>query len=146
MGSPVGCVVGVIVGSTAHFLVQLPGLWRQGVQYTWRMDIGNALQDAGVREVARLMGPRVLGLFFVQMHFLVNTLLASGLSAGSLSALNYAWLLMLLPQGIFAQAVATVIFPTFAAQVAAGQQDEIRRTFGQTLRMVFFLTVPAAVL
>jgi putative peptidoglycan lipid II flippase len=92
------------------------------------------------------MGPRVLGLFFVQMHFLVNTVLASSLATGSLAALNYAWLLMLLPQGIFAQSVATATFPTLAAQVAAGQFAAMRRTFGQALRMVLFLTAPAAVI
>ena len=90
------------------------------------------------------MGPRVLGLFFVQMHFLVNTILASSLAAGSLSALNYAFLLMLLPQGIIAQAMATAAFPTFAAQYAAGQPDALRRTFNQTLRTVIFLSIPAA--
>ncbi|HRW11320.1 MAG TPA: lipid II flippase MurJ, partial [Caldilineaceae bacterium] len=92
-----------------------------------------------------LMGPRVLGLFFVQMHFLVNTILASGLPAGSLSALNYAWLLMLLPQGIFAQSIATAIFPTFAAQVAGEQVAAMRHSFGQIIRTILFLTIPAAV-
>ena len=70
-----------------------------------------------------MMGPRVLGLFFVQMHFLVNTILASHLVVGSISALNYAWLLMLLPLGIFSQSVATAAFPTFAAQIAGGILD-----------------------
>ncbi|MEZ4715559.1 MAG: lipid II flippase MurJ [Caldilineaceae bacterium] len=96
-------------------------------------------------EVARLMGPRVLGLFFVQMHFLVNTILASRLAAGSLSALNYAWLIMLLPQGVFAQAVSTAAFPTFAAQVAGGHRALMRTTFGRLLRMLLFLMLPAAV-
>ena len=64
------------------------------------------------------MLPRMLGLAAVQINFLVNTILASGLVVGSLAAINYAWLLMLLPQGIFAQAVATAAFPTFSAQAA----------------------------
>lgn len=134
-------VCGVVAGAILHLLVQLPGLWRVGAAY--RPTI--ALTDPGVREVMRLMGPRVLGLFFVQMHFLVNTILASGLPVGSLSALNYAWLLMLLPQGIFAQSIATAIFPTFAAQIATGQLAAMRRTFGQLLRTLLFLTIPAAV-
>ncbi len=135
-----GLVAGVVAGAFAHLLVQLPGLWRYQAQYRWSL----GLADAGVREVLRLMGPRVLGLLFVQLHFLVNTILASNLQAGSLSALNYAWLLMLLPQGIFAQALATVAFPTFSAQVAAGRRDELRETFGQILRVVLFFTIPAA--
>ena len=65
------------------------------------------------------------------MHFLVNTILASGLNEGSLSSLNYAWLLMLLPLGVFAQAIATASFPTLSAQIAAGQSAAMRATFGQ---------------
>jgi putative peptidoglycan lipid II flippase len=87
----------------------------------------------------------MLGLLFVQLHFLVNTILASGLDPGRLSALNYAWLLMLLPLGVFAQAIGTAVFPTFAAQVAAGERDAMRATFGLILRTVLFLTLPAAV-
>lgn len=136
-----GLIVGVLVGAFLHFVIQLPGLYRVGAIYQPAL----SLTDRGVREVMRLMGPRVLGLFFVQMHFLVNTILASGLTPGSLSALNYAWLLMLLPQGIFAQSIATAIFPTFAAQIASGNVPAMRTTFGQILRTIFFLTIPAAV-
>jgi putative peptidoglycan lipid II flippase len=136
-----GLALGVVIGAMAHLLVQLPGLWQARARYrpsfAWR--------DAGVGEVVRLMGPRALGLFFVQMHFLVNTILASGLSAGSLAALNYGWLLMLLPQGIFAQSLATAAFPTLAALAAAGQLGELRHTFSRTLRLTLFLTLPSAV-
>ncbi len=135
-------MVGVVAGSAAHLLVQIPVLLRKGAVYRWSF----GASDPSVRTVMKLMGPRVLGLFFVQMHFLVNTILASGLASGSLSALNYAFLLMLLPQGIIAQAIATAAFPTFAAQFAAGQIDTLRRTFSQTLRTVLFLSVPAAAL
>ncbi len=136
-----GLVAGVVVGAFAHLLIQLPGLWRYNARYTPSLTI----RDPGVHEVARLMGPRVLGLLFVQMHFLVNTILASGLGEGSLSALNYAWLIMLLPQGVFAQAVATAAFPTFSAQVAGGQRTQMRSTFSAILRTVLFLTLPATV-
>jgi putative peptidoglycan lipid II flippase len=135
-----GLVAGVVAGSLAHLLVQLPVLMHKGARYQFSM----SWHDPAVRTVMKLMGPRVLGLFFVQMHFLVNTILASGLVAGSLSALNYAFMLMLLPQGIIAQAIATAAFPTFAAQFAAGQFDALRRTFSQTLRTVIFLSLPAA--
>ncbi len=134
-----GLVIGVVAGAVAHLLVQLPGLWRRGARYR-----PSLLVDRHVREVAVLMGPRVLGLLFVQLHFLVNVALAGGEGDGAVSALNFAFLLMLLPQGVFAQAVATTVFPTFAAQVAAGRRDEMRRTFGQVLRTVLLLTVPAA--
>jgi len=136
-----GLAVGVVAGSLGHLLVQLPALARQGMRYAPVL----GLRDAGVREVGRLMLPRMLGLAAVQLNFLVNTILASGLAAGSLSALNYAWLLMLLPQGVFAQAVATAAFPTFSAQVARGALHEMRAMLATTLRAVLYLALPATV-
>jgi putative peptidoglycan lipid II flippase len=92
-----------------------------------------------------LMGPRILGLLFVQIHFLINTNLASNLDAGSLVALNYAWLLMLLPQGILGQSLAAATFPTLADQVARGDLDAARQTISRTLRLILFLSIPAAI-
>lgn len=136
-----GLALGVVAGAVGHLLIQVPALIRY--RFRWQPVLG--LRDAGVREVARLMGPRVVGLAITQLNFLVNTILASGLAAGSLAALNYAWLLMLLPQGIVAQAMATAIFPTFSAQAARGDLGELRATFSAALRSLFFLTLPAAV-
>jgi putative peptidoglycan lipid II flippase len=133
-------VIGVVAGALLHLDVQLFGLWWYGARY--RAILG--LRDPNVREVGRLMGPRVLGLAVVQINFWVNTLLASNLVAGSISSLNYAWLLMLLPQGIVAQAAATAAFPTFAALEARGRHAELRHTISSTLRGVLFLTIPAA--
>ncbi len=135
-----GLAIGVVVGAIWHLLIQLPGLVRYNLRYTALL----GLRDPSVHEVGRLMLPRVLGLAAVQLNFLVNTILASGLAPGSLSALNYAWLLMLLPQGVFAQAVATAAFPTFSTQVAKGQHDEMRSTLAATLRAVLYLALPAA--
>ncbi|MCP4531422.1 MAG: murein biosynthesis integral membrane protein MurJ, partial [Delftia sp.] len=103
------------------------------------------LDDPSVREVGRLMLPRMLGTAIVQLNFVVNNSLASGLGEGAVSAINYAWLLMLLPQGVFAQAVGTAAFPTFAAQAARGERDEMRGTLAATLRAVFSLCLPATV-
>jgi putative peptidoglycan lipid II flippase len=135
-----GLAVGVVAGALAHLLVQVPGLVHHGMHYAPVL----GLREPGVREVGRLMLPRMVGLAAVQLNFLVNTILASGLAAGSLSALNYAWLLMLLPEGIFAQSVATAAFPTFSTQAARGQHAEMRSTLAATLRAVLYLALPAA--
>jgi putative peptidoglycan lipid II flippase len=136
-----GLVLGVVVGSVLHLQAQLIGIWWFGARYVRTL----GLHNPDVREVGRLMAPRVLGLAAVQLQFWINTVLASTLVAGSLSSLNYAWLLMLLPQGIVAQAVATAAFPTFAALEAKGRLDDLRRLISGTLRGVLFLTIPAAV-
>jgi putative peptidoglycan lipid II flippase len=133
--------MGVVVGSLLHLAVQVPSLVKRGMGYSPILGLG----DPGVREVGRLMAPRVLGLAVVQLNFLVNTILASGLADGSLAALNFAWLLMLLPQGIFAQALATAAFPTFSELAAKRQVAEMRSTLSATLRAILYLAIPASV-
>jgi putative peptidoglycan lipid II flippase len=136
-----GLAIGVVAGALAHLLVQLPALLRRRPLYSFTLGLDNP----NVREVGRLMGPRVLGLAAVQINFLVSANLASRLGVGSISALNYAWLLMLLPQGIIAQGIATAIFPTLSAQAARGQIAALRSTLNAALRAVLWLTMPAAV-
>lgn len=138
---PMGAALGAVAGAALHLLVQMPGLVKIG----WRYAPMLALRDPGVREVLRLMAPRVLGLAVVQINFWVETNLASGLGSGAVAALNYAWRLMLLPQGVFAQSVATAAFPTFAEQAERGQQAALRAALMATLRMIFFIALPATV-
>jgi putative peptidoglycan lipid II flippase len=136
-----GIAVGVVVGSALHLLVQVPALLRRGAHYVPTL----GLTIPGVREVGRLMAPRVLGTAITQINFVVNNNLASTMGEGAVSAINYAWLLMLLPQGVLAQAIGTAAFPTFAQQVARGERDGMRGTLAATLRTVFFLSIPATV-
>lgn len=135
-----GVAIGTVLGALLHLLIQLPALRK--VNCTYSPILGLRLH--GVREVARLMGPRVLGLAITQLHFWVNTNLGSRIAVeGVVSALTWGWQLMLLPQGIFAQAIATVAFPSFSAQVARREQDQLKTAISSVLGMVFFLTLPS---
>ena len=136
-----GLALGVVAGSFLHLLIQLPVLLRKGLAYEARLDITHP----GVREVGWLMLPRMLGLATMQINFLVSTFLASGLAKGSLAALNYGWMLMLLPQGIFAMGIATAAFPTFAELAAREELAELRLTLSEALRLILYLTIPACV-
>lgn len=136
-----GLTAGIVLGALGHLLVQVPALLR--FRFRWTPTL--ALGDAQVREVARLMGPRVFGLAVTQLNFFVNARLASGLAAGSLAALYYAWTIMLLPEGVVAQALATAVFPTFSAQSALGERAQMRATFAAAMRGLLFLVLPAMV-
>ncbi len=138
---PMGVAIGAVVGALLHLLVQLPGLARCKMRYAPVL----SLRDPGVRRVLWLMAPRMFGLAVVQLNFLVETNLASRLGTGAVAALNYAFRVMLLPQGVFAQGVATAAFPTFAEQAARGQKDAMSEALAATLRVIFFVTIPAAV-
>ncbi len=139
-----GLVAGVVVGAFAHLLVQLPWFVRAKKIINWQWSIDN-FKSPDVVQVGRLMLPRMLGLAAVQINFVVNTILASGLSVGRIAALGYAWRVMLLPVGVIGQSLATVVFPTLSAQTARQAHDEFRDTFSTSLRATLYLTIPASV-
>jgi putative peptidoglycan lipid II flippase len=136
-----GLAIGVVGGALMHGLVQLPALLRlAGRKYT--LTFGLKLPD--VREVARLMGPRLLGVAFVQLNFLVNSRLASLQPAGSVSAIAYGFALMLIPESAIAQAIAIAALPTFSGQAATGKLAEMRASLAALLRAILLLAVPAS--
>jgi putative peptidoglycan lipid II flippase len=102
-------------------------------------------RDPAVREVGRLMLPRVLGLAAWQINFLITVFFASTISDQAISAANYAWLIVMTPLGIFGMAISTALFPTLAEQAAQERSQEMRRTVSSALRLILFLTLPASV-
>ncbi len=135
-----GLAWGVLLGAALHLLVQIPVLVRQGGRYTATL----GLRLAEVGEVARLMGPRLLGVAVVQLNFWINVRLASGMPEGSVNGVTYAFTLMLMPQTVIAQSIATAAMPTFAAQYARGQLTEMRNSLSATVRGVLLLALPAS--
>jgi putative peptidoglycan lipid II flippase len=133
-----GLAVGVALGSLAHLAVQLPNLARVGHRYRPEIRLGHP----GVRRVAWLMGPRMLGLASGQVNFIVSTALASGLGDGSVTAYNYAFLLSQLPVGVIGVSVAVALFPTLSQDAALGRIPNIRRQVSNAVRVLAFVAAP----
>ena len=136
-----GVAWGVAVGAVGHLLVQVPGLIRSGMRYRPVLD----LRVDGLREVGRLLLPRLIGQAAFQVNFIVVNAFASQAGEGRVSALNYAWQLMMLPHGVLALSISTVIFPTMARLFDQGRIDELRATFAGAVRPLLFLTLPASI-
>jgi putative peptidoglycan lipid II flippase len=141
-----GLAWGVVIGAGFYLLLQLPSLLKLNTGQ-WSLVIRHSslgLRDSNVRHVLFLMGPRLLGVAVVQVNFWVNTFLASQMTEGSVSGLYYGFSLMLMAQAAIAQSVAIAAMPTFSAQHALGQQDELRGSLAAALRGVIFLALPAS--
>jgi putative peptidoglycan lipid II flippase len=136
-----GLAWGVVAGALLHLGVQIPGLRHAGMKYSFRIN----LRDEGAAKVGKLMLPRILGQAAFQANVIAMTTIASFLAAGSLAAFNYAYMVMLLPHGVFALSLATVTFPTMSAQFVEGKLDALRGTLANAVRVLAFLTLPAAV-
>jgi putative peptidoglycan lipid II flippase len=128
-----------VLGASLHALIQVPALLRLPKR-SYSLGLGFHLPE--VREVARLMGPRLIGVSIVQLNFLINTNLASAWP-GAATSIAVAFALMLIPEAFIAQTVAIAALPTFSAQVARGKPDEMRSSLAMLLRAVLGLALPA---
>jgi len=136
-----GLAWGVVLGACLHLLIQLPALRGRGAVYKPGLNLG----DPDVRLVGKLMAPRLLGVAVVQLNFLVNTILASGMAEGSLAAITFGFTLMIMPQAVIAQATAIAALPTFSEQAARSDPQALRATLSSALRAVLFLSLPASI-
>jgi putative peptidoglycan lipid II flippase len=104
-------------------------------------------RDPAVARVFRLMLPVTLGLGLINVNAVIDTLFASRFIDNSLAptAIQKAFLVYMLPQGMFSVAVATVLFPALSRFSTRGDMDGFRRTVSMGLRQIAFLLIPAAV-
>jgi putative peptidoglycan lipid II flippase len=137
----VSMAIGALVGGTSQFLVQVPSAYRLGFRFRPLLDFG----DPGVRHIAMLMMPALIGLSATQVNIAVDTHLASHFGNGPVSYLNYAFRLMQLPIGLFAVAIATSSFAAVSFHAARKHIGKLCRTVTSSLRLAACLTFPATV-
>lgn len=134
--------VGAVIGALAHLALQLPSLFRLPNRFYER---AAGFKDAAVRQVLKLMLPRVFGAGIVQLNFVANTIIGLSLGAGSASALTWAFTIMLMPQAAIAQSAGTASLPTLSAQVEMGKFDQFKQTLSGIMRVMLLLALPATV-
>jgi len=168
-----GLAWGVVIGAGLYLLVLIPSIiklinplrpshtspkstiksWDNYPNFqSWiwgRLGGGLGFDNPDAKHVILLMGPRLLGVAVVQLNFWVNIRLANQMSpgvgsGGIVSGLTIGFSLMLMAQAIIAQSAAIAVMPTFSAQHALGQTDEMRGSLAATLRGVILLALPAS--
>jgi putative peptidoglycan lipid II flippase len=134
----------VVLGTLFQLLLPIPWLRRLDGRLTMVLD----WRDPAVKRVLVLMLPVTLTIGLVNVNFLVDTLFASRLLDPELApaAIDKAFRLYMLPQGVFAVAVTTVLFPTLARLAARDDVGGLRRALDGGLRQIAFLLVPAGLL
>jgi putative peptidoglycan lipid II flippase len=137
-----GVVYGVILGAALHLLIQLPGLLKFGFRWAPRID----LRSEPVQKVLRLLGPRILTMFFIQMFFVVRDYVASFMDEGAITALNNGWFIMQVPETLMGTTIAIALLPTISEVFARGNKEKFRETVNGALKVILALTIPVALL
>jgi putative peptidoglycan lipid II flippase len=134
--------VSIVVGTVIQLLLPVP--WLRGLD--GRLQVVIDWRDPAVRRFFVLLLPVTVGLGLINVNAVIDTIFASRLIDASLAptAIDKAFRLYMLPQGMFSVAVATVLFPALSRLAARADHDRFRDTVALGLRQIAFLLVPAA--
>ena len=139
---PVALAYGVVLGAFLHMAIQIPSVLNLGWKYKWIFD----LKNTDLRKILTLMVPRTLALSVSQINEFANTIIASSLTAGSLSIFYLAYNLQSFPVGILALSFAIAAFPELSSLAAKKDGPGFARTFVHSARQIIFLMIPASIL
>ena len=133
----------ILIATVIQVLLPMP--WLRGLDGKLRVVID--WRDPAVKRVFVLMIPVTLGLGLINVNAVIDVFFASRLINGNLAptAIQKAFLVYMLPQGIFSVAIATVLFPSLSRFASRGDMVGFRRTVSNGLRQIAFLLIPAAV-
>ncbi len=131
---------GVLIGGFLQMAVPAWVLWQEG----WRPAF-DLRSDDRVREIARLMGPTVIGSAVYLANMAASRFLGLSLHERAAMLLNLATRVMELPIGIFTAAIATVVFPLIARHAAKSDWTQLGVDYHKGLRLVLVINVPAGV-
>ncbi len=132
---------GVFVAGLLQLLLQLPFLQRIGLlprpRWGWKHE--------GVRRILKLMAPAILGSSVAQINLLLDTIIASFLTAGSLSWLYYSDRLMEFPLGLLGVTLGTIILPRLSREHTLKSRESFTQTVDWAIRLTLVLGIPAAI-
>ncbi|MDD4170578.1 MAG: lipid II flippase MurJ, partial [Desulfotomaculaceae bacterium] len=136
-----GLAVGTVLAMAAMALVQVPTLIRAGYRYQPVLELGHP----GVQKVLTLIMPAVLAITVNQAYILIERIIASGMTEGSIAALNFANKLVQFPVSLLVMALGTAVFPTITKMATTGEHREFSVTLVRLLKLLILGMVPACV-
>ena len=132
--------VGVLAATAVQLAMVVPVLRRVGfglrLSFNWR--------DERVKRVLALMLPVSLSLGVINVDLVIKSVIGTLISEGAPRAIDAAFRIYMLPQGIFSVAIATVLFPQLARLAARSDRDGLRRWSGDGMRLIFLALIPCA--
>jgi len=132
--------IGILVGTLVQLLIPVWDLRHTPYRFSFSFD----WRHPGVRRVLVLMLPVTISLGLINFNLLINSFFGSLVNDEAPAAIDKAFRIYQLPQGIFSVAIATVLFPTLARFANAGAMDDLRTTMANGMRQILFVLIPAA--
>ncbi len=133
--------IAILIATFVQLLMVFGALGRIDFRLQFSID----WHDPRVRQVFGLMLPVTIGLGIVNLDQLINSVFGTLVSKEAPRAIDNAFRIYMLPQGLFSVAVATVLFPTLSRMAARHEANSMRRAIGIGMRQINLLLIPSSV-
>ena len=130
---------GVLIGGVLQFLVVFFPFLKLLKTYSLKIDF----KDIYLKLLGIKLIPMLIGVFARQINTIVDQFFASFLTAGSITALENASRVYLLPVGVFGVTISNVLFPSISRAAANNDKEETNRRLVSALNFLNFLTIPS---
>jgi putative peptidoglycan lipid II flippase len=141
-GGIMGVALGVVLGAMLQVITSLIGLFGLGFDYEFKI----YWRNLGFRAVLKLLPARSLDQGIDYVNSIVNTNLASRMSAGAVRSYQQGLSLHQMPVNLIGVAISTAFFPKLTEEVGQGKEEEFRKTFRSALRTIVWMSMPVAVI
>ncbi|HET7295899.1 MAG TPA: murein biosynthesis integral membrane protein MurJ [Gemmatimonadales bacterium] len=132
--------IGILVATVVQLGMAFGALGRIDFRLQMRID----WHDPRIKQVFMLMLPVAIGLGIVNLDQVINSAFGSLVSEEAPRAIENAFRVYMLPQGVFSVAVATVLFPALSRMASRRDPDAMRSLVGNGMRQINLLMIPAA--
>jgi putative peptidoglycan lipid II flippase len=141
-GGIMGVALGVVLGSIMQLLVSCVGLFGMGFDYRFKI----YWRNRGFRKVLSLLPARSLDQGIDYVNSIVETNLASRMTAGTIRAYQQASALSYVPINLIGVAISTAAFPKMAERLGQGRPDLFKKELQSVLRVIIWLALPVTVI
>jgi len=134
--------IGALIGSAAHFLIQIPFLMRTG----FRLSLGIDFKNRSFNQVAGLAPPRIASVLITNLLATINNSLAILISSAAVIYLKFGIQLQTFPVTLFGASIAAASLPTLSSESDEHNLTQFKKTFLTSFHQMMFLVLPASVI
>lgn len=134
-------IVGTLLAKIIEVIIMIPYIYKQGYRYSLQLNF----KDKNIKKMIYLAIPLIVGVSVNQMNVLVDRTIASSISVGGVSALNYANRLNLFIQGIFVMSIATAMYPMISKMASSNNIDGLKKSVVNAISAINILVIPCTV-
>lgn len=133
--------IGFVLAKTVEFIFVIPFAYKRGYRYKVFLN----LHDENLKRMIYLALPGIMGISIDQLNTLIDRTIASKISVGGISALNYAFMLDMFIIGVFVLPIATVLYPKISKMAADGNIKGFKKVLANAINSISLLVIPATI-